>query len=105
MIELALAPRTSWRRHESLALPHRLHPTIEKLTAAAQQEATKRPEVVRLMTHPGVGTARSRTSFELERYPFDWVLITFLAFTEPSSVPGEEKWRTLLFTSRHAAGR
>jgi hypothetical protein len=33
------------------------------------------------------------------------VLIPFFAFTELSSVLGEEKWRTLLFTSRHAAGR
>jgi hypothetical protein len=32
-------------------------------------------------------------------------LIPFFAFTELSSVLGEEKWRTLLFTSRHAAGR
>src|SRR5580704_8141222 len=29
--------------------------TIDELTAAAEQEACKRPEVLRLMTHPGVG--------------------------------------------------
>src|SRR5258708_2423102 len=29
--------------------------TIDELTAAAEQEAHKRPEVLRLMTHPGVG--------------------------------------------------
>jgi transposase len=28
---------------------------IEELTAAAEQEAKKRPEIARLMTHPGVG--------------------------------------------------
>jgi hypothetical protein len=33
------------------------------------------------------------------------VLIPFFAFTELSSALGEEKWRTLLFTSRHGAGR
>ena len=33
------------------------------------------------------------------------VLIPFFAFTELGSVLGEEKWRTLLFTSRHAVGR
>ena len=32
-----------------------LNPTIEELTAAVEQEAKKRPEVLRLMTHPGVG--------------------------------------------------
>ena len=33
----------------------RLNTTIVELTAAAEQEARKRPEVLRLMTHPGVG--------------------------------------------------
>jgi transposase len=53
--KLALAPWTSRRRQELLELLDRLHPMIEELTAAAEQEAKKRPEVARLMTHPGVG--------------------------------------------------
>jgi transposase len=32
-----------------------MNPTIEELTAAVEREARKRPEVLRLMTHPGVG--------------------------------------------------
>jgi transposase len=32
-----------------------MNPTIEELTRAIEQEAKKRPEVLRLMTHPGVG--------------------------------------------------
>ena len=32
-----------------------MNPTIGELTRAAAQEAKKRPEVLRLMTHPGVG--------------------------------------------------
>ena len=32
-----------------------MNPTIEELTAAVEQEARKRPDVLRLMTHPGVG--------------------------------------------------
>jgi len=32
-----------------------MNPTIEELTAAVEQEARKRPEAMRLMTHPGVG--------------------------------------------------
>jgi transposase len=38
-----------------LELLNRLNPTIEELTAAVEQEAKRRPEVLRLMTHPGVG--------------------------------------------------
>jgi len=32
-----------------------MNPTIEELTAAVEQEAKKRPESLRLMTHPSVG--------------------------------------------------
>ena len=53
--KLALAPWASRRRQELLELLDRMNPTIEELTAAAEQEARKRPEVARLMTHPGVG--------------------------------------------------
>jgi transposase len=53
--KLTLGPWASLRRRELLELLDRLHPTIEELTAAVEQEARKRPEVLRLMTHPGVG--------------------------------------------------
>jgi len=53
--KLALAPRASRRRQELLELLDRMNPAIEELTAAVEQEARKRPEVMRLMTHPGVG--------------------------------------------------
>jgi transposase len=53
--KLALAPWASRRRQELLELLDRLNPSIEELTAAIEQEARKRPEVLRLMTHPGVG--------------------------------------------------
>jgi len=53
--KLALAPWTSRRRQELLELLDRIDPVIQELTKAAEQEARKRPEVVRLMTHPGVG--------------------------------------------------
>src|SRR6516162_11055459 len=53
--KLALAPWASRRRKEVLELLDRMDPNIEELTTAAQQEAKKRPEVLRLMTHPGVG--------------------------------------------------
>ena len=53
--KLALAPWASRRRQELLELLDRMNPTIEELTAGVEQEARKRPEVLRLMTHPGVG--------------------------------------------------
>src|SRR5205807_8114195 len=53
--KLALGPCASRRRSELLELLDRLNPSIEELTAAVEQEANKRPEALRLMTHPGVG--------------------------------------------------
>jgi transposase len=53
--KLTLATWASRRRQDLLGLLDRLCPTIETLTAAVEQEARKRPEVLRLMTHPGVG--------------------------------------------------
>jgi transposase len=53
--KLPLAPWASRRRKELLELLDRLDPSIGELTAAVEQEARKRPDVLRLMTHPGVG--------------------------------------------------
>jgi transposase len=53
--KLPLATWASRRRKDLLELLDRMNPTIEALTAAVEREANKRPEVVRLMTHPGVG--------------------------------------------------
>ncbi len=53
--KLALGPWASRRRQELLELLDRMNPTIEELTAAVDREAKKRPEALRLMTHPGVG--------------------------------------------------
>ena len=53
--KLALGPWASRRRQELLELLDRMHPKIEQLTTAAEQEAKRRPDVLRLMTHPGVG--------------------------------------------------
>jgi transposase len=53
--KMQLAPWASRRRQDLLELLDRMNPTIAELTAAVEQEAKKRPEVLRLMTHPGVG--------------------------------------------------
>jgi transposase len=50
-----LGPWASRRRKELLELLDQLDPKVAELTAAVEQEAKKRPEVVLLMTHPGVG--------------------------------------------------
>jgi transposase len=52
--KLPLAPWASRRRKELLELLDQLDPKIAELTAAVEQEAKKRPEVLLLMTHPGV---------------------------------------------------
>jgi transposase len=52
---LQLVPWATRRRQDLLELLDRLTPTIEQLNVAVEQEALKRPEVRRLMTHPGVG--------------------------------------------------
>jgi transposase len=53
--KLPLATWASRRWQDVLELLDRMNPSIEALTAAVAQEAKKRPEVLRLMTHPGVG--------------------------------------------------
>ncbi len=53
--KFVLAPWASRRRQDLLELLDRMNPTIAELTAAVEQEAEKRPEVLLLMTHPGVG--------------------------------------------------
>lgn len=52
---LSLAPWSQRQRQDLLELLDGLQPRIEQLSAAIEQEAAKRPEVQRLMTHPGVG--------------------------------------------------
>jgi transposase len=51
----ALDRWTARRRHDLLELFDQLTPQIAELSQAVEQEAERRPEVQRLMTHPGVG--------------------------------------------------
>ena len=53
--KLPLAFWASRRRQELLELLDRMNPALDELTAAVEEEAGKRPEALRLMTHPGVG--------------------------------------------------
>jgi transposase len=84
--KLQLAPWASRRRKELLELLDRLNPTIEELTAAIEQEAKRRPEVLRLMTHPGVGPITALA----------FVLIRVVACGMPQVISGLRPgiWRT-----------
>ena len=53
--KLPLGFWTSRRRQELLELLDGMNPKIEELTKAVEQEVWKRPDALRLMTHPGVG--------------------------------------------------
>jgi len=53
--QLPLAFWASHRRQGLLELLDRMNPAIDELTTAVEKEARKRPEALRLMTHPGVG--------------------------------------------------
>src|SRR5260370_11183033 len=52
---LALPPWSARRRHDLLQLLDQLTPQIAELSRAIEQEAERRPEVLRLMTPPGGG--------------------------------------------------
>src|SRR4029077_832624 len=71
--KLSLAPWASRRRKELLELLDQLDPKVAELTAAVEQEAKKRPEVLRLMTHPGVGPVTGLAYVQVlgtpERFP------------------------------------
>jgi transposase len=52
---LRLGPWAGRRRQELLTLLDQLAPSITELDRAVMEEASKREEAVRLMTHPGIG--------------------------------------------------
>jgi len=57
--QLELAPWASRRREELLRLLDQLATPIQELDRAAWQEAQRRADAVRLMTHPGIGPITS----------------------------------------------
>ena len=71
--QLPLLPFAAWRRRELLQSLAELDQQISQLNQAVEQEAEKRPEAVRLMTHPGVGPQTALafvlTIGEVSRFP------------------------------------
>ncbi|MFZ0818482.1 MAG: IS110 family transposase [Candidatus Acidiferrales bacterium] len=53
--ELSLGPWASRRRAELLRLLDQLGPSIDELDRAVMEEAKRREDAARLMTHPGIG--------------------------------------------------
>jgi len=77
-----LLPWASRRRQELLALLEQLEGPIAELDRAVCEEAQKRPEAVRLMTHPGVGAVTGLafvlTVGPVERFPNSRKLVSYL---------------------------
>jgi transposase len=92
---LVLMPWASRRRHDLLELLDQVDATIIELTTAIEQEAEKRPEVVRLMTHPGVG-ALTALAFVLimgtpERFPRSKQVSSYLGLVPTEASSGERR--------------
>ena len=82
LARLPLLPWASRRRQELLALLEQLEGPIAELDRAVCEEAQKRPEAVRLMTHPGVGAVTGLafvlTVGPVERFPNSRKLVSYL---------------------------
>ena len=89
--KLSLAPWASRRRKELLELLDQLDPKIAELTAAVEQEAKKRPEVLRLMSHPGVGPITGLVYVLVIGTP-----VGFLVASSWAATPGSFRARTLV---------
>jgi transposase len=92
---LPLAPWASRRRQDLLRMLDQVDATIAELTAAIEQEAQKRPEVVRLTTHPGVG-ALTALAFVLiigtpERFARSKELSSYLGLVPTEDSSGERR--------------
>lgn len=92
---LTLASWSSRRREDLLALLDQIEPMIATLMAAVEQEAAKRPEVQRLMQHPGVG-AITALAFVLiigdpQRFPNGKKLSSYIGLVPTEESSGERR--------------
>ena len=92
---LALMPWANRRRHDLLELLDQVDATIAQLSASIEQEAEKRPQVVRLMTHPGVG-ALTALAFVLilgtpERFARSKQVSSYLGLVPTEESSGERR--------------
>jgi transposase len=86
---LALAPWGRRRREELLKLLDQLEPPIADLDRAVSEEANRREDAVRLMTHPGIGPINALafvlTIGPVTRFPRSRKLVSYLGLN-----PSEE---------------
>ncbi len=79
---LTLLPWATRRRQELIELLKQLNGSIVELSRAVEEEAQKREDVLRLMTHPGVGAltglALVLTLGPVERFPNSRKLVSYL---------------------------
>jgi transposase len=118
---LALRPWASRRREELLKLLDQLEPPIAELDRAVLEEAKRREDAVRLMTHPGVGPVNA-LAFVLAigpvtRFPRSRKIVSYLGLnpSEESSggrrrlgaisKQGNTMVRWLLIEAAHHAAR
>ena len=92
---LPLLPWASRRRQDLLRMLDQVDATVAELTLAIEQEAVKRPEVVRLMTHPGVG-ALTALAFVLiigtpQRFAKSKQLSSYLGLVPTEESSGERR--------------
>jgi transposase len=89
---LRLLPWASQRRKELLEMLDRLDAALEPLDRAVEEEARKRDEAVRLMTHPGVGPVVSLafvlTLGPVERFRNSRKLVSYLGLNPRENSSG-----------------
>jgi transposase len=89
---LSLGPWASRRREELLRLLDQLGPSIDELDQAVKQEAAKRQDAVRLMTHPGIGPVNALafvlTIGPVERFPGSRKVVSYLGLNPSEKSSG-----------------
>jgi len=92
---LSLAPWASRRRQELLRILDQLNPVIDELARAMQQEAERRADAARLMTHPGVGPVTALafvlTLGPLERFERSKQVVSYLELNLKERSSGDKQ--------------
>jgi transposase len=92
LIAVSLAPWASRRREELLKLLDQVEAPITELDRAVLEQASRREETVRLMTHPGVGPVTSLafvlTIGPISRFPRSRKLVSYLGLNPSEASSG-----------------
>jgi len=93
--KLSLGPWGSRRRQELLGMLDQLHPVIDELDRAVQQEAESRADAARLMTHPGVGPVTALafvlTLGPVARFPRSKQVVSYLGLNPKERSSGDKQ--------------